>query len=88
MGIQIQYICWVRTGLGFWLTGKLGLAWVHGGGDVGGGVLNGVLYYLLGPDHWGSPGLVIHALADNKHPRTNPCTAQIARRPKPQSDPS
>ena len=44
---------------------------MHGGGDVMGVIVNDVLYYLavgvggmrrigeLGPDHWGSPGLVL-----------------------------
>ena len=54
-------------------TGKLGCAWVYGCGAwwcVGGWVINDVLYYLglgggggglvmVGPGHWGSPGLVL-----------------------------
>ena len=35
------------TGMGFWLTGKLGCAW------VGASVVHGV---VVGPDHWESPG--------------------------------
>ena len=47
--------------MGYFLTGKLGRAWVGGGGawvvDVGGGRIG-----ELGPDRWGSLGVVLTLL--------------------------
>ena len=67
------------------MTGKLGRAWVgvwvvHGvmHGVVHGFSINDVVYYLDG----GVVGLSIGV------GYTDPCTAQLARHPKPKSDPS